>query len=219
MWILQQARPVHTRLLMKVARHFTVALLMTIAGGASAQQVQQRPPVPRPAPPPQAAPAPQPSAPPASAAKDDAPQRTTATYDDWVVQCQTAAGPPPEKQCEMAQVAQLQGKNIPFSRVGIAHPVKGQPVRLVAQVPVNVSFANSARIQIGDTDPGVAAPFARCLPGGCFVEFEIKDDLLKKFRAAPAGGKLTFADGGGHDITVPLSFNGFAVAFDALSKE
>ena len=42
---------------------------------------------------------------------------------------------------------------------------------------------------------------------------------MKKFRAASGVGKLIFADASGRDVAVPLSFNGFAQAFDALSKE
>ena len=147
------------------------------------------------------------------------PQSTTATYADWIVQCQMQAGPPAEKICDMAQVTQIQGRNIPFSRVAVAHPTKGQPIKLVVQVPVNVSFATSVRIQTSDSDSGVAAPFARCLPNGCFADFEIKDDTLKKFNSNVGIGKLSFADGGGHELTVPLSFNGFKQAFEALEKE
>ena len=119
----------------------------------------------------------------------------------------------------MAQVTQVQGKNLPFSRVVVAHPVKDQPVKLIVQVPVNVSFATMVRIQPSDGDAGFAAPFARCLPAGCFAEFEIKDDALKKFRAAAGGGKLSFANSAGREVTVPLSFNGFAQAYDMLAKE
>jgi invasion protein IalB len=149
----------------------------------------------------------------------EAPQRTTATYGDWVVQCETQAQQPHEKVCDMAQVAQVQGKNLPFSRVAIAHPTKGQPVKLVVQVPVNASFSKNVRIQTGDADPGIAAPFALCTPNGCFADFDIKDDMMKKLRAASGAGRLSFAEAGGHDVTVPLSFNGFAQAFDALAKE
>ena len=42
---------------------------------------------------------------------------------------------------------------------------------------------------------------------------------MKKLRTASGVGKLTFADVGGHDVTVPLSFSGFSAAFDALMKK
>jgi invasion protein IalB len=177
------------------------AAVMIASGAALSQQ---------PAPRPQVAPAP---------AQSDLPQSTTATYANWVVQCQTRTGQTPEKACEMTQVTQMQNNSAPFSRVAVAQQVKGQPVRLVVQVPVNASFAANVKIQTGDSDPGIAAPFARCVPGGCFAEFDLKDDMLKKFRASTGTGKLTFADAGGHDVSVPLSFSGFAQAFDALAKE
>ncbi|HLW89968.1 MAG TPA: hypothetical protein VKS78_01535 [Roseiarcus sp.] len=39
-------------------------------------------------------------------------ERTTASYDDWVVECQTQTGPPEQKLCDMSQISQLQ--NLPF---------------------------------------------------------------------------------------------------------
>jgi invasion protein IalB len=75
------------------------------------------------------------------------------------------------------------------------------------------------RVQTADADPGIAVPFARCAPAGCFAEFDIKDDVLEKLRAASCNGKVTYADVGGHDVVVPLSFSGFDQAFEALAKE
>jgi invasion protein IalB len=194
-----------------VGRFFAGALLVTIAGSAVAQPAP-RPPAPRTAPPPQTVQ----EQPPQSE-----PQRTTATYGDWIVQCETQTGPPAQKVCDMAQIAQVQvqGRSSPFSRVSVAHPVKSQPVKLVVQVPVNVTFSTSVRVQTSDADPGITAPFARCVPSGCFADFEIKDDILKKLRAASSAGKMAFADANGHDVSVPLSFNGFNQAFEALAKE
>jgi invasion protein IalB len=63
------------------------------------------------------------------------------------------------------------------------------------------------------------APFARCVPVGCFAEFELKDDSLKKFGAASGIGRLSFADARGHDVAVPLPFNGFVQALDTLARE
>jgi invasion protein IalB len=150
---------------------------------------------------------------------NDVPQRTTAAYADWIVQCETNAGPPAQKLCEMGQTTQVQGKNLPFSRVAVGHPEKGRATKLVVLVPVNASFATNVRVQTADNDPGLAAPFARCVPNGCVAEFELKDDVLKRLRAASGVGKVSFADAGGHQIDIPLSFKGFNQAFEALSKE
>lgn len=186
--------------------------------GAAQRPAQAQPgPPTQPIPPAQSAPAPQP----APSVQSSEPQRTTATYDDWIVQCETIAGPPPRKMCEMTQVTQLQvqGKSQPFSRAVIPRPIKDQPPTLVVQVPVNVTFSINVRVQSSDGDQGLAAPFARCVPDGCFADFEIKDEALKKFRSAGATGKLSFSDASGRSLTVPLSFNGFSKAYDALIKE
>jgi invasion protein IalB len=149
------------------------------------------------------------------------PQRTTATYDDWVVQCETAEGTPPHKRCEMTQTTQLtiQGRRQPFSRAAIVRPAKDRIGILVIQLPVNVSIAANVRIQIADNDTGISTPFARCVPSGCFAELELKEETLKKFRAASAAGKISFADAGSRNLSVPLSFNGFGKAYDALLRE
>lgn len=165
--------------------------------------------------------APQPATSGQPVAPSIAPQRTTATYDDWIVQCDTLAGPPPRKVCEMSQLTQLQvqGKVQPFSRAIVPRPEKDQTSTLIIQVPVNVTFSVSVKIQSADNDQGIAASFARCVPDGCFANFEMKDDVLKKFRTAGAGGKLSFADASGRTIAIPISFNGFGKAYDALLKE
>jgi invasion protein IalB len=155
----------------------------------------------------------------AQPAQNEVPQRTTATYGDWVVQCETPAQPPHQKVCETGQNTQIQGKNVPFSRVAVTHPTKGQPVRLLVQVPVNVSFTTKVRIQTSDADPGIVAPFARCTPNGCFADFDLNDDILKKLRNASGVGKVSLADSSGHEIVVPLSLTGFSPSFDALLKE
>lgn len=187
-------------------------MLLTLARGTGAQQPFERP-VLRPALLPNVTQAQQ------APTQGNVPQSTTATYADWVVQCLTHAGTPPEKVCEMAQLTQLQGKNVPFSRIAVGHPAKDRPIKLIVQLPVNASFATAVRIQTTDSDPGLTAPFARCVPGGCFAEFDLKEDTLKKLRAASGVGKLSFAEAGGQVVAVPLSFNGFAQAYEALLKE
>jgi invasion protein IalB len=186
------------------------ACLLALSGAATAQQAR-----------PVAPPAPAAPAAPAEPAQSETPQRTTATYANWVLTCDTKPGPPPQKVCQIVQMvqAQAQGRTVPFSTIAVMHPVKGQPTKLMMQVPPNITISTNVRIQTADADPGVAAPFARCAPGGCLVDFELKDDVLKRFRTASGNGKITYADVTGHEVVVPLSFSGFDQAFDALAKE
>src|SRR6185436_2838549 len=38
--------------------------------------------------------------------QDGAPQQTTATYEDWLLRCETKPGPPPQTVCEIVQFTQ-----------------------------------------------------------------------------------------------------------------
>ncbi len=153
--------------------------------------------------------------------KTFAQERTTATYDDWVLQCAVQAGPPAQKTCDIEQLTQMQsqGRSVPLSRIAITRPEKGQPTRLTVQVPVNVYLRTEVRVQASTSDPGLAAPFDRCLPAGCFADFVLKDDAIKKFRAATAAGKMTFQSANAQNVAIPLSFKGFGPAYDALLKQ
>jgi invasion protein IalB len=192
----------------------------TFAGAALAQQppAAPKPPAPRPAPPPPRAQAPAPAAAPAAqeAPARDVPQQTTATYGDWILQCATVSGSTTET-CDMVQVTQVQGK--PFSRLAMTKPEKGQPPKLVVQVPINVTFATSVKIQTSDEDAGITMPFATCTPNGCFALFDLKEEAMKKFRSVTTGGSMSFADSTGRPIKIPVSFNGFAQAYEALLKK
>ncbi len=191
-----------------IARVLVVAFAAAMVGAAVAQESSKR-----------AAAYPAPHAVQAQAEPSGEPQRTTATYADWVFQCVSNAGQTPSNACDIAQVTAVRGKNVPFSRVAVFYPGRGQPSKLTVQVPANASFATQVHIQTADSDPGIVAPFSRCLPTGCFADFELKDDVLKKFLAARGAGKLSFTDAAGRNITIPLSFNGFSEAFAALAKE
>jgi invasion protein IalB len=146
-------------------------------------------------------------------------ERTTATYDDWVLQCAIQTGPPAQKTCDIEQVTEVKGRNAPLSRIAVTRPEKAQPARLTVQVPVNVMLREPVIIRTGDSDPGLSAPFDRCLPVGCFADFAIKDDGIRKFRTATGPGKMTFKSANGQAVDIPVSFKGFGPAFDALGKQ
>jgi invasion protein IalB len=184
--------------------------------GAAAQQAVAPPRIVRPHPPPVLTQqVPQTTAVPSA----QTPQRTTATYEAWVLRCDIQPGPPPQKNCEVAQVAQVPGQPNPISRVAIGRPVNAEAAWLQIQLPVNASFAVGVRVQTDDKDPGMLVPFRRCIPAGCFAEAELREDSLKRFGASVDAGKMTFKDAGERDTVIPLSFKGFGQAYDALLKQ
>jgi invasion protein IalB len=147
------------------------------------------------------------------------PQQTTATYEDWVVRCETRSGPPPQKTCEMVQFTQVQGQAGVLTSIAIGRPVKGQPLKVVVQVPIGVWLPAGVQLTAGGKDAGLPATFKRCVPASCFADTEIKDEIIRKFRSATDSGKLQFKDANQKDVTLPVSFKGFGAAFDALAKE
>ncbi|MBX9825516.1 MAG: invasion associated locus B family protein [Xanthobacteraceae bacterium] len=164
------------------------------------------------------APAPSAGAPPAAASSP--PQQTTATYEDWIVRCETHAGPPPQKLCEMVQFTQVKGgQGGVISQVAIGRPVKGQPVKLVIQLPIGVWLPTGIKLMAGAKDPGLLTTFKRCLPQACFTDAEINADMIRKLRTATEAGQIQFKDGNQKDVSLPVSFKGFATAYDALQKE
>ncbi|HEX4408354.1 MAG TPA: invasion associated locus B family protein [Xanthobacteraceae bacterium] len=213
---------------MKLLNYVTgglAGLTIAMSGAAWAQlPPPAKPPAPRPAAPAQPtqraqapAAAPAPAAPAGQEAPaTDVPQQTTATYGDWILQCATLSGQTTET-CDMVQVTQVQGK--PFSRLAMTKPEKGQVPKLVVQVPVNVTFATNVKIQTTDEDPGLTMAFATCTPNGCFALFDLKEETMKKFRTASSNGSFSFADSTGRPIKIPVSYNGFAQAFEALLKK
>jgi invasion protein IalB len=147
------------------------------------------------------------------------PQQTSATYEDWILRCESRPGPPVAKVCEMVQFTQIKGQQGVLTQIIVGKPVRGQPIRLAIQVPTSSWLPTGVKLVTGDRDPGVQAEFKWCIPNGCIAHTEIKDDTVRKFRAAAEGGKLLFKDANQRDIALPVSFKGFGAAYDALAKE
>jgi invasion protein IalB len=148
------------------------------------------------------------------------PQQTTATYEDWIVRCETQPGPPPQKFCEMVQFTQVKGgQGGIVSQIAIGRPTKGQPVKLVIQLPIGVWLPTGIKLMAGAKDAGLLTTFKRCLPQACFTDAEINADMIKKFRTTTEAGQIQFKDGNQKDASLPVSFKGFGTAYDALQKE
>jgi invasion protein IalB len=143
-----------------------------------------------------------------------APQLTTATYNDWTVRCEIHDT---TKTCEMEQTSQMQGQ--PVSQIAIGRPNKTAPLRVVFQVPINVWLPAGVTFMLDDKDPGVSATFKRCVGNGCFADADLPVQLVSKLRTQTQNGKLLFKDAAQRVVTIPVSFKGFAPAFDAMAKE
>jgi invasion protein IalB len=175
----------------------------------AAKRVQAQAAVPKPA-----------SNPDKPAAGDQEADLTTATFGDWQLRCQKAgAGQPTQRNCEVIQSLIIQGQTAPFAQLGFARLAPNEPLYFTAVVPTNVTFPSIVRIAIDEKDAQpVEIAWTRCLPAGCFASLALQDDLLKRWHAQNEGGRLTFKNGAGQDMTLPFSFRGLARALDALGK-
>ena len=151
-------------------------------------------------------------------AQNQTPQRTTATYDDWTVRCETR-GTPPVKACEMVQAVTAQGQTSPIAQIAIGRANKNQPLKVVFQLPINVWIQDGVRFVFDPKAAPLAASFRWCVPAGCFADLDLKDDLVKRMRTITVQGRFEFKDAAQRKVAIPVSFKGFGQAYDALSKE
>ncbi len=144
------------------------------------------------------------------------PDNTTASYGDWVHRCQQGVG---ARICEIVQTLQVQGQQGPVALIALGRPIRSEPYKLVTQLPPNVTLASGVRLALGEKDEGVLATFQRCIPGGCFAEFAMTDEVMRRWRGHSEAGQVRYQDAGRRDVALPFSFRGFPAATDALMKD
>jgi invasion protein IalB len=151
----------------------------------------------------------------------DEPIATTASFGDWVMRCQRVGeGEKAKRLCEAAQIMKPRGQNNVVAQVAIGGLTTGGPLHLTALLPSNIQLPSSVHVATdkGD-DPGVELAWRRCLPGGCLAETNADAQLIERWRAHIAGGKLSYKNARGQTVVISFSFRGFAQALVALAKE
>ena len=150
----------------------------------------------------------------AAASSAQAPQHTSAVYEDWTVRCDMTSG---SKTCDLAQSTQTKDQLVSLIVIGRAG--KTEPLRIVFQVPITVWLPAGVSLAADNGAKIVSATFKRCLGDGCFADAEITDDILARLRGEAEQGKLLFVDAAQKEVALPVSFKGFAVAYDALVRQ
>ena len=192
-------------------RASAILVLAALAAGGPALAQSGRAPASRAAAP--AAPAPAPG--PVSAE----PQRTTASFGDWVLRCERTR--PDSQTCEAVQiVGNQQGQ--PVAQIALGHPARNEPMRLTVLVPPSVTLASEPKLVATAADkpePAIDLAWRRCLPGGCIADAALRDEAMAQLRARKEPSRLLFQDGAGREGSLPFSPRGLAQALDALAKE
>lgn len=183
-------------------RLLTVLGLVALSGPALAQVVHA-PPASTPAPAAPAAPE---------------PQRTTATFGDWLLRCVRPEHAP--AMCEVAQI--LYDKGNAVAQTVIGRPAHDQPLRLTALLPVNVNLTAPVRFlpPEGETgSPTLDLAWRRCMSTGCIADIPLTDEQLRRIRSRTENARLMFQDAAGREVTMPFGPKGLPQALDALAKE
>jgi invasion protein IalB len=92
-------------------------------------------------------------------------------------------------------------------------------MRMTVVLPPNVSLSSGVRAATGDKDENaVDLAWRRCLPGGCVSETEVRDEVLRAWRAQSGAGQIRYLVASGQPISLSFSFRGLGVALDNLAK-
>ena len=164
-------------------------------------------------------PAPRPAQSPASAPVAPEPQSTTATFGDWVLRCVREAPPDrPQRVCEVAQTLEVKGQGV-VAQIALRRLSPKEPMRMTIALPPNVSLSSKVRVSVTDKDENpVELEWKRCLPGGCVAEGEVRDDLVRSWRAQTSAGQIRYPLASAQLLGLSFSFRGLAVALDNLAK-
>jgi invasion protein IalB len=152
---------------------------------------------------------------------DATPTSTSASFGDWVLRCQRVTdGADTLHVCEVAQQIRAQDQQNPLAELAIGRLKKTDPLVLTVVLPVNVTFSKPPGFSADgkDSDP-LDLGWRKCLPGGCFADAPLKDDVLQRWKAQSSNGRLTWKDASGRDFAIGVSSNGLTQALDAFSKE
>ena len=194
-------------------RLWTAALLAALAGAMPGAQAQAQAPArgrPATAAPPAVVP---PAAAPPAAPAASRPDRTTASYGDWVLRCELAANGA-GRSCEVAQT-ELDGRGQVLAQITARPAGPAGAITLTVQVGTNATVAEPLRLGV-ENEAGLALPFRRCLPRGCFAEAQPNAAEFAALLAWTEPARIELRDGGGQSVTIPVSLRGLAASLDAL---
>ncbi|HEY7297095.1 MAG TPA: invasion associated locus B family protein [Xanthobacteraceae bacterium] len=149
------------------------------------------------------------------AAAEAGPSATSAVYGDWVVRCSQQAK---ARVCEVAQSIYLQGQQNPIALIAIGREKDNDPIRLVLQVPLNVTVSARATMSLRQGEPPIELKFERCIPAGCFAMLQPAEEAVRRLRAHSDPGRITYKDAADKDVGFQFSLRGLSPALDAWSK-
>jgi invasion protein IalB len=146
------------------------------------------------------------------------PERTSATYGDWVMRCETRAAPATGRGCELLQSLQDQ-RGQAVAQFALGRIQREDPTRLVVLIPSNITVAVPMRLNLADGAQPIPVTLKACGPRGCVADTELTAALLTRMRGREAQGRLEYRDALNAEVALPFSTRGLGQALDALRRE
>jgi invasion protein IalB len=159
-------------------------------------------------------------------ARPSRPRIESKGYGAWALRCAEIEpsktdkdSPKPIRHCEISEIISAANHAGTLAKVTVGHlGEKGELTALVL-LPANVSFPSSVHIRTDAKDIwGVELDWARCVPGACLAQAGLGDATVEHWRGLKTTGSIVFRDSSGQEIHLPMSFDGFGDALDALNK-
>jgi invasion protein IalB len=148
------------------------------------------------------------------------PERTTASFGDWVLRCERAGTDAQPRICEVAQAITLQGQQAPIAQIAFGRVTRGEAMRLTLVLPTNVTILAKPKVLSAKEDASpLELSWQRCVPAGCIAMTPVTDDVLARLGAGTESGSIVFKDASDREVSLPLSLRGLAQALAALAKE
>ncbi|WP_255430371.1 invasion associated locus B family protein [Roseomonas sp. 18066] len=153
-----------------------------------------------------------PSAANAPAAAAPQPERTTASYGDWVLRCVLPVGS--QRSCEVAQTIQDTRAQI-LAQVTARRSLPGALLLLTVQVGAHITIGDPIRL-MADEQAALALAFRRCMPRGCFAEVALPDGEVIAFAQRAEAARVEYTNAEGATLSIPVSLRGLAASLEAL---
>jgi invasion protein IalB len=142
-------------------------------------------------------------------------QKTLAIYGDWTVSCALVSG---ARSCGLVQTQKIEGQANFVSLVSFARYVDTSPLKVLVEIRADVWIPSGLTLLNGDK-VFATVPFKWCTAARCLADADLSQAEVRVFRAQKNPMRLVYKTASQADVSVPVSFNGFSEALDALQKQ
>jgi invasion protein IalB len=103
--------------------------------------------------------------------------------------------------------------------MGIGRYATTDPLKISIEIPANVWMPTAIILLLDGRQPPISATFKWCTASRCYADTDLSDADIKRLRAQKGQGQISYKNALQADVSIPVSFNGFSEALDALQKQ